>query len=835
MELLFYIFIKPFVMVFEIAFSVFGRIWDTVPVLSMTFLCGLIIYLPMYIGSKLYQRMEFTTENEKIPLWKKRCGIIRMISGMIIPIFSQIFICFSVLIFVRENSYLKGIQLWLIRDLSSPDLIIAHTVNLLPALYLLLSVLLLFIRKENVFVNIISLAEYIILSAVMYAMPSAVCYFWILFCICRIITDIMMYIWGKIRQKKKETIVAEKTDNIKQGKPDYLVYFAGLMFLILFAGFFIPTNIIKISTQEFVDITDMKSPLYFILYSMAISVGLFGLYGTAYYLFFGPKVKVFLERLIWVFACIASIDYIFSGAYQGEISSALTYFDPKEFDSVHIVLSMVFSVALSVLVVVLMEKKIIIMKLIIVAELAVLLISIVANTVIISVEYRQMDYLRTEEEKPCITLGKKGKNVVVLVMDRALGPVVPFLFEEKPELKEEFDGFIYYPNTVSFGAYTNTGIPAVYGGYEYIPEKMNFRDDISLADKHDEALKVLPVLFSENNYYTTVIDPAYAGYNWIPDLTIFDAYPDIHAYLLEGKFKNQYPDDYVREEEMLKRDFFAHAFMKMIPLSWQDFLYDSGTYCDLNANQCIRTSKYTQNGYYTNFLNSYYVLKNLPAITNFEENDENHFVSFYNAAPHMECLLQEPDYIPKKNVDNRPFHPEDVFQLQAGDRVLNMYLPSQVEFYQVDMATFLMMGEWFEYLKENDCYDNTRIIIVSDHGGDIGHLDAMLENKLDLECFLPVLMVKDFDMHGFSESEECMTNADVPNLAVEGLFQNAENPFTGNKLDGHEKDKESEWHILYLEENTLRENPGNTFQPGLWYSLKGNPYNLSNWKYLGKY
>ena len=80
-----------------------------------------------------------------------------------------------------------------------------------------------------------------------------------------------------------------------------------------------------------------------------------------------------------------------------------------------------------------------------------------------------------------------------------------------------------------------------------------------------------------------------------------------------------------------------------------------------------------------------------------------------------------------------------------------------------------------------------------------------------------------------------MTNADVPNLAVEGLISNAENPFTGNKLDGHEKAEEDEWHILYLEENTLRENPGNSFQPGLWYSLKGNPYNLSNWKYLGKY
>jgi arylsulfatase A-like enzyme len=36
--------------------------------------------------------------------------------------------------------------------------------------------------------------------------------------------------------------------------------------------------------------------------------------------------------------------------------------------------------------------------------------------------------------------------------------------------------------------------------------------------------------------------------------------------------------------------------------------------------------------------------------------------------------------------------------------------------YHSNMATMLRVGEWMDYLKEQGVYDNTRIIIVADHG-----------------------------------------------------------------------------------------------------------------------
>ena len=40
-------------------------------------------------------------------------------------------------------------------------------------------------------------------------------------------------------------------------------------------------------------------------------------------------------------------------------------------------------------------------------------------------------------------------------------------------------------------------MPALFGGYEYTPEESNRRSDMSLVEKHNEALRVLPTLFRQ--------------------------------------------------------------------------------------------------------------------------------------------------------------------------------------------------------------------------------------------------------------------------------------------------------------------------------------------------
>ena len=840
MEILYYIFIKPFMLVLELSYVVVGRVLFAHSQLLFSFFIGALLMLPLYLEARSfrYRINKKTRQDDYNKTWKK---YLLSIGIDIIPLICQVLISFSVLMFVSENQYLEGINFAFIKDLSKPDSAITfsqYSFNILPLLYLLSSVLLSFIANKEKKLRIVSLIENVVMMVVVYKMPSAVLVFWLLFTGLLYLVVISKYLM-KLSLNKSGTgnvVLKEKKKSIR--KPDYLVYFCGLFFLVFLAGFYIPTNIIKVSAQEFVDVTNMKNPLHYILYSMSLSVGFFGIWGMLIYILAEEKIKALLDRIVWVLVCVASIDYIFSGAFQGEISASLNYFDLREYDFLRIILSFVLAIALSCAFLFLLERKKEIARLLFCVELGILLGSVMINSVVITKDYVKMkNIINNQEDEEKITLSSKGKNVIVLILDRALGPVVPFLFDEKPELVKEFDGFTYYPNTVSFAEFTNTGIPPVYGGYEYTPENMNARSDEWLEDKHNEALMVLPVLFLNNDYDVTVIDPAYAGFNWIPDLSIYDDYPEINAFRLEGKFKYQYPDDYYPEEESLKRNFFVHSLMKIFPLNWQDFLYDAGDYCDLNTNICIISSKYMQDGYYTVFMNHYYVLKNLSDLTVIDDKEENHFVSMYNAAPHMECLLQEPDYVPKKHVDNTLFHLGDDRERRLGDRVLNTITPEQVEFYHVNMATFLALGDWFEYLKNNNCFDNTRIIIVADHGADVQHFDSVLENNLDIENFLPTLLVKDFDAHGeLKESDENMTNADVPFLATNGIIDHPVNPFTGNPLDAHEKGEMEEYHIFYSMENNLSRNHGKVLKEGLWFSLKGgDPYILSNWSYLGKY
>ena len=92
------------------------------------------------------------------------------------------------------------------------------------------------------------------------------------------------------------------------------------------------------------------------------------------------------------------------------------------------------------------------------------------------------------------------------------------------------------------------------------------------------------------------------------------------------------------------------------------------------------------------------------------------------------------------------------------------------------------LADWFQYMKDNGVYDNTRIIIVSDHGPES---NIITENDLPFEQdqFNAFLMVKDFNAKGGIKTDMTfMTNADVPSLSLKDLIENPVNPFTGNPI-----------------------------------------------------
>ena len=76
-----------------------------------------------------------------------------------------------------------------------------------------------------------------------------------------------------------------------------------------------------------------------------------------------------------------------------------------------------------------------------------------------------------------------------------------------------------------------------------------------------------------------------------------------------------------------------------------------------------------------------------------------------------------------------------------------------------------------DFLRKNNCYDNTRIIIVSDHGyrGYFDDFDNFPDPGIPTR-FCPLFLVKDFNAKGKLKTDNAfMTNADTVIFATKKL------------------------------------------------------------------
>ena len=645
----------------------------------------------------------------------------------------------------------------------------------------------------------------------------------------------------------------------KPATKDTFTFFAGTVFMAAFTGLFIPSAVISDSAEEFLDIVLKSDPVYYIINSMLLSFGSWVLWGGVFYFFMSDKVKNIFCKAIWMICGISVFDYLLFGTDLGILTSTLQYETTPSFrlseylinTAVVIIVGVCFCFIYSKLRKTARYVLIIgILAFVVIGSLNCFLIESLCRT------YKEQNLYMDEDATgiPPITLSKNGNNVVIIMLDRALGSQVPYILNEKPELMEQFDGFTYYPNTISYGACTANGSPLIYGGYDYTPEKINARDDESLVDKHNEALKVMPVLFSKNGYSVTIFDPPYAGYKSIPDLSVFDDHPEFTCSNLNGHFNYfaENSDDEssinlsLRVSEIRNRNFFCYSLMKISPLLLQGTLYDDGYY-----NESVSTSYDTQDtgnistlyqkmetiskgtGYSLDFVTAYAVLEKLPDLTEITDSSENTFLMMSNDTTHSPCLLQEPDYTPALNVDNTAYDIDMVSRYTVNGVTMGMSNSYQVSHYHANMAAFLKLGEWFDYLREQGVYDNTRIILVSDHGRNVGQFNITC-NDTDMEYFMPLLMVKDFESTGFTVCEDFMTNGDTPALATSGIIDNPVNPFTGNPIISDYKNGPQ---TVYLSPDfAVAHNNGNTFLPGSWFTFSGtDPYDPESWTYLGDY
>ena len=634
----------------------------------------------------------------------------------------------------------------------------------------------------------------------------------------------------------------KRFESKEKPKPNKTLFVAGSVFLTVLVGALISSTYIAASPQEFVDVTYFYHPLWYVLNTLCVAAGTFLIWLRVFYWLAKPSTKVVYERGVWVLSGVMIVNYLFFGREMGVLSPSLSYEAGMDFSSVEMILNLLVVIGVASICLWVAKKwGKMITSILIVAAISLGVMSI-KNVVVTQQSISEIS-LDGTAEMPHFELSQDGQNVVVIMLDRAMGAYVPYIFNEKPELKEQFDGFTYYSNAVSFGDSTIFGVPPLMGGYEYTPVEMNKADTRPLVEKHNEALKVMPVLFSQNGYDVTVCDPSYANYNWIPDLSIYDEYPEIDAYISQGKLNELDQKQYLIDANY--RNFFCFSLMKCMPLAIQPVLYHGGNYnmtAQMNKadyNNQVTTSFSTAKGTGNVFMSAYNVVKNLSNLTSVTAGNGNAFIFLQNEITHSPTLLQTPDYIPAKIVDNTQYDAvhADRFTLENGQQI-NFTEKVQMMYYHANVSAFLRIAEWLDYLRENEVYDNTRIILVSDHGYSTSQIEELTisnngKDVFNAQGYFPLLMVKDFSGTGFAVSEEFMTNADVPTLATEGVIENPVNPFTGKPISSSEKTAHDQF-LIDSNHWQVSDNNGYSFLPGTWISVSDDIWDKDNWDFYNE-
>ncbi|MFP3089885.1 YidC/Oxa1 family membrane protein insertase [Treponema sp. TIM-1] len=596
---------------------------------------------------------------------------------------------------------------------------------------------------------------------------------------------------------------------------DFMVPMAALWVL---TGFFIPSLLIVSSPLEFSYIDNYTTPVFFIANTAKQSFGFFIFWSSCLFFLFSRKVKnIFAVAAPMVLMFALCNVFLFAGNY-GIISVNLVYNSSISHGLPEIIrnLAVLLILALFVLILYFSRK----LKFITVAALLCLFsitglsayhIFLIQKEYSASREYHNNRISELTQVTPIFTLSKAGKNTVLIMLDRAVSVFLPYIFDESPELYSVYEGFVFYPNTVSFNGYTSIGAPPLFGGYEYTPREINKRDEVPVVIKHNESLLMLPRIFSEAGYSVTVTDPPYPNYSTKEDLRIYDPYPKVKALVTDSVYTKlwikEHDINFPSTSDILKRNLFWYSIFKIAPPAFRQGIYLQGDWCAPVSSQKTTLT-----------LNGYSVLDYLPKLTAVTDKEINTALIMVNNTTHETSFLQAPEYRPVLNVTNygnSPFKKEMAYHINA--------------------AAFKRLAEWFEYLKEQDLYDNSRIILVSDHGPEPNFV-TKIGLPFNVDQFNPLLMVKDFNAKGNLKTDMTfMSNADVPYLAVKDQIEGPINPFTGKGIDTEAK--KSPLYIAISGSIHLADPMTTTFMldPKKDYYVHTNIFDPANWERAEKW
>jgi len=369
--------------------------------------------------------------------------------------------------------------------------------------------------------------------------------------------------------------------------------------------------------------------------------------------------------------------------------------------------------------------------------------------------------------KQPLRFSPSGPNVLIVYLDRFMGSYIESILESDLDVAERLGGFTWYPRTVSAGDNSISGVHPMLGGYDYLPVEMNARRQ-PLRDLSVEAFTILPYNFSKQGYQVNVVNPGGLGFTMKGDCSFL---------AMEGVTCTHISPSVVRERadamgfplRTISEASYAEllvllASMRVAPYGLKDVVHKRGPwrpFLDHSAGTTFR------------------VWAELDAFPQLSQTDaaESNLNIVSNILPHEPYFIGE-DCKPRRErfelpeVEVRRLGHPSIFSLQHAIAA---------------RCALLMTADYLDFLKGARVYDNTKIVIVSDHGivGPVeDHSMRAVEGGTESNIFVrtrSVLLVKEIGATGrLQVSEEFLPNAEVPRIVCEEI-DGCVNPYLGNR------------------------------------------------------
>ena len=434
-------------------------------------------------------------------------------------------------------------------------------------------------------------------------------------------------------------------------------------------------------------------------------------------------------------------------------------------------------------------------------------------------ETQNNDKSKPPYENELFSYSKTQKNIVVIVLDMFSGSHTPYILEQFPHFKEQLDGFVLFPNTISTTNSTIHSIATLIGGEYYATYNMNKRKE-NLTKQIDSAFIGTANAFASADFSVSLmaftgskIDNINAQTN--SQIFTFDAESEVFLdyYIHSVGLAEKVATIKKRTQNIILGELLTCGIFIFAPKILRPKIYNNGKWLfkvEQKILDIFSTIKSASSFYATTHILNTNVIK--PT-----------FKYFHSMMTHLPYGMYFHN--------NKCKFFSDKTAWEDYPHKATMYYPNKGRkegFYQhfdTESCALKYLADYIELLKNAGIYDNTQIFVVSDHSGN----DNINIPILDKDDSRPdsLLLFKDFGAKGSLKIDNrLMANYDIVSIFCANLKNGCPN-VPKNILQNYPLNRE----IIHTIPTTfiLERHQENEWLITKAYKVRKDIYNAENW------